>query len=151
MTGAPAAPLIDRVRSRLASVPGTGVPGAATVAALVREETGGLLGDRAVLATADLAVLVVPARLRAAAAARTLLESPAGAWSTALLVSRPVPGGLTRAQVADVVGRPVFAELAADRAAVVRSERGEPPSVAARAPLGLVSRQLLGRLPGRAA
>ncbi|MGY1843198.1 septum site-determining protein Ssd [Modestobacter sp. SYSU DS0875] len=104
-----------------------------------------------VLAAADLAVLVVPARLRAAAAARTLLESPAGAWSMALLVSRPVPGGLTRAEVADVVGRPVFAELAADRAAVVRSERGEPPSVAARAPLGLVSRQLLGRLPGRAA
>ncbi|TWH75572.1 secretion/DNA translocation related CpaE-like protein [Modestobacter roseus] len=104
-----------------------------------------------VLAAADLAVLVVPARIRAAAAARPLLASPAGAWSAAVLVSRPVPGGLSRADVAHLVGRPVFAELAADRAAVVRSERGEPPAVGARAPLGLVSRQLLGRLPGRAA
>jgi hypothetical protein len=105
----------------------------------------------AVLAEADLAVLLVPARLRAAAAARNLLDREASAWATALVVSRPVPGGLTRAEVADVVGRPVFAELAADRSAVARSERGEPPSVAARSPFGLLSRLLLGRLPGRTA
>lgn len=43
-----AGPLVDRVRARLAAAPG--VPGPATVAALVREEAGGLLGDRAVLA-----------------------------------------------------------------------------------------------------
>jgi secretion/DNA translocation related CpaE-like protein len=106
------------------------------------------VGTDAVLGEADLAVLVVPARLRAAAAARTLL---AGAWASALLVSRPVPGGLTRHQVADVAGRPVVAELAADRSAVARSERGEPPSIAARSPFGLVSRQLLAQLAGRAA
>jgi hypothetical protein len=53
--------------------------------------------------------------------------------------------------VADVLGRPVGAELAGDRSAVARSERGEPPSVAARSPFGLVGRQLLARLPGRAA
>ena len=105
----------------------------------------------AVLAEADLAVLLVPARLRAAAAARNLLDREASAWATALVVSRPVPGGLTRAEVADVVGQAVFAELAADRSAVARSERGEPPSVAARSPFGLLSRLLLGRLPGRTA
>jgi secretion/DNA translocation related CpaE-like protein len=103
----------------------------------------------AVLAEADLAVLLVPARLRAVAAARNLLDRQRSGWATALVVSRPVPAGLTRAEVADVVGRPVFAELAADRSAVARSERGEPPSVAARAPFGLLSRQLLARLPGR--
>jgi secretion/DNA translocation related CpaE-like protein len=104
-----------------------------------------------VLGEADLTVLVVPARLRAAAAARALLSGGSSPWAAALVVSRPVPGGLTRPEVADVVGRPVFAELAADRSAVVRSERGEPPSVAARSPFGLVSRQLLAALPGRAA
>jgi secretion/DNA translocation related CpaE-like protein len=105
-------------------------------------------GTEAVLGEADLAVLVVPARLRAAAAARALL---AEAWASALVVCRPVPGGLARADVADVLGRPVAAELAGDRSAVARSERGEPPSVAARSPFGLVSRQLLARLPGRVA
>jgi secretion/DNA translocation related CpaE-like protein len=104
-----------------------------------------------VLAEADLAVLLVPARLRAAAAARVLLGSERSPWGSALVVSRPVPGGLTRAEITDVIGRPVLAELAADRSAVARSERGEPPSVAARSPFGLLSRQLLGRLPGRAA
>ncbi|HEV7726537.1 MAG TPA: septum site-determining protein Ssd [Modestobacter sp.] len=99
-----------------------------------------------VLADADLAVLLVPARLRAAAAARALLTG-AGGWSAARVVSRPVPGGLSRQEVADVVGRPVFAELGHDRSAVARGERGEPPSVAARSPLGVLSRQLLADLP----
>ena len=104
-----------------------------------------------VLAEADLAVLLVPARIRAAAAARALLGGEQSPWAAALVVSRPVPGGLTRADVASLVGRPVTAELSADRSAVARSERGEPPSVAARSPLGVLSRQLLSRLPGRAA
>jgi len=102
------------------------------------------------LAEAELAVLVVPARLRAVAAARALLEG-SRPWASALVVSRPVPGGLTRGDVAALLGRPVFAELAADRSAVARSERGEPPSVAARSPLGVLSRQLLAQLAGRAA
>ncbi|SDY15530.1 helicase/secretion neighborhood CpaE-like protein [Modestobacter sp. DSM 44400] len=98
-----------------------------------------------VLADADMTVLLVPARLRAAAAARALLTG--GGWSGARVVSRPVPGGLSRKEVADVVGRPVFAELGHDRSAVARGERGEPPSVAARSPLGVLSRQLLVELP----
>jgi secretion/DNA translocation related CpaE-like protein len=105
----------------------------------------------AALAETDLAVLLVPARLRVAAAARALLAVEGSPWATALLVGRPVPGGLTRAEVADVVGRPVFAELAVDRSAVARSERGEPPSVAARSPFGVLGRQLLAQLPGRTA
>ncbi|MCZ2803908.1 septum formation initiator [Modestobacter sp. VKM Ac-2983] len=105
----------------------------------------------ALLAEADLGVLLVPARLRAGAAARALLEGDPRPWSAALVVSRPVPGGLSRGQVADVVGRPVFAELAADRSAAPRSERGEPPSVAARSPLGGLSRLILAELAGRAA
>jgi hypothetical protein len=95
-------------------------------------------------------VLLVPARLRAAAAARALVGAPGGAprsWAAARVVTRPVPGGLSRQEVADVVGRPVLAELAHDRSAVPRGERGEPPSVAARSPLGVLSRLLLAELP----
>ncbi|GAA4743235.1 CpaE-like family protein [Modestobacter marinus] len=105
----------------------------------------------ALLAEADLSVLLVPARLRAGAAARALLDGDSRPWSAAVVVSRPVPGGLSRAQVTDVVGRPVFAELGADRSAAPRSERGEPPSVAARSPLGGLSRLLLAELAGRTA
>ncbi|WP_233498743.1 septum site-determining protein Ssd [Blastococcus sp. TF02A-26] len=101
----------------------------------------------AVLAEADLAVLVVPARVRAACAARVLVDGPESSpWSSARLVVRRVPGGLAPDEVADVVGRPVLAELAHDRSATVRGERGEPPPVGARSPAGAAARAVLGAL-----
>ncbi|GAA3183615.1 CpaE-like family protein [Blastococcus jejuensis] len=103
----------------------------------------------AVLADADLALLVVPARLRAATAARLLVEAPGSPWSAAQLVVRPVPGGLSRGDVAEVVGRPVLAEVPFDRSAVARGERGQPPAVSARAPLGGLARRVLAGLPVR--
>jgi hypothetical protein len=57
-----------------------------------------------------------------------------------------VPGGLDRAEVADVVGRPVLAELPHDRSAVPRGERGEPPLVGPRSPLGNVARRILAEV-----
>lgn len=103
----------------------------------------------AVLADVDLAVLVVPARLRAATAARLLVEAPGSGWSTARLVVRSVAGGLSRDEVADVVGRPVLGELPHDRSAAPRGERGEPPSVSPRSPLGSLARLVLdGLAPG---
>lgn len=101
---------------------------------------------QAALAAADLALLVVPARLRAATAARLLVSAPESPWSTAELVVRPVSGGLMPREVAEVVGRPVFAELPHDRSAVPRGERGELPPVGARAPLGVVARRVLARV-----
>jgi secretion/DNA translocation related CpaE-like protein len=105
----------------------------------------------AVLAEADLAVLVVPARLRAASAARSLLTGAPGepaSWGSARLVVREVAGGLSPAEVAAVTGRPVLAALGHDRGAVARGERGEPPSVAPRSPLGAAAGRLLGALAG---
>jgi secretion/DNA translocation related CpaE-like protein len=99
-----------------------------------------------VLEDADLAVLVVPARLRAVTAARLQVGSPDSPWAGAHLVVRQVPGGLSREEVGDLVGRPVVAELAHDRSAVPRGERGEPPLVSARSPLGTVARRILGTL-----
>lgn len=120
--------------------------GRPVVVDLPRSASGLAAPGEAVLAEADLAVLVVPARLRAATAARLLVEAPGSGWSAARLVVRSVAGGLSRDEVADVVGRPVLADLLHDRSAVHRGERGEPPSVAPRSPLGSLARRILDDL-----
>jgi secretion/DNA translocation related CpaE-like protein len=109
----------------------------------------GPLEGSAVLADADLAVLVVPGRLRAATAARLLVEATGSPWSAAQLVAGRVPGGLGPHEVAAVVGRPVLAELPHDRSAVARGERGEPPDVGARSPLGSVARRIVTMVGAR--
>ena len=103
----------------------------------------------AVLADADQVLLVVPARLRAATAARLLLDAPGSPWAAAGIVVRAVPGGLSRDDVADLLGRPVAADLPFDRSAVPRGERGEPPVVSPRSPLGGLARRVLSGAPGR--
>jgi secretion/DNA translocation related CpaE-like protein len=100
---------------------------------------------------ADLALLVVPARLRAVTAARLLVEEPTSAWARAHLVLRRTHGGLTADEAADLVGRPVLAELPHDRGAVARGERGEPPAVGPRSPLGGLARKVLAAVPSGAA
>src|SRR3954466_11628234 len=97
----------------------------------------------AVLADADLAVLVVPARLRAATAARLLVDGPGAPWAAAHLGVRGGPGGFSSEEGGDVVVRPALAELPCDRCAVRRGERGEPPAVSPRSPLGTVARRIL--------
>jgi secretion/DNA translocation related CpaE-like protein len=119
---------------------------------LARPGLGGqAVPAQAVLADADLALLVVPARLRAATAARILVEAPESAWSGAQLVVRQVAAGLSSDEVADVVGRPVLCELPHDRSAVPRGERGEPPAVTPRSPLGGAARQVLAAVRNAAA
>ena len=106
-------------------------------------------GVAAVLADADQVLLVVPARLRAATAARLLLDAPGSPWAEARIVVRAVPGGLSRDDVADLLGRPVAADLPFDRSAVPRGERGEPPVVSPRSPLGGLARRVLAAAPAR--
>ena len=108
----------------------------------------GCRGRGRVLADADLAVLVVPARLRAATAARLLVEDPASGLGGGPAGGPPgAPAACPGSELADVVGRPVLAELPHDRSAVPRGERGEPPTVSARSPLGGLARQVLAALP----
>lgn len=138
----------------------------AAVVEAVRAEGHGVVVDLprgtpadALLAEADLVALVVPARLRAACAARLLLrgggdDGPDGfgeknAWSAARLLVRRVPGGLPADEVGDVVGRPVLAELPHDRAAVSRSDRGQPPPVSRGTPWAGMAARLLAELAGR--
>jgi pilus assembly protein CpaF len=70
MSGTSAAPLVERVRARLAT--GTGTPSPAAVAALVREEAGELLGERAVLS----AVRAATDELSGAGVLEPLLRTP---------------------------------------------------------------------------
>ncbi|GAB2936233.1 CpaE-like family protein [Rhodococcus aerolatus] len=81
------------------------------------------LGDAALAALerADLAVLVVPAELRACAAARRVAAAVAGRAAVLKLVVRgPGPGGLSAADVASVLALDVLATVRAD----ARLERG---------------------------
>ena len=99
-----------------------------------------------VAADADLAVLVVPALLRSATAARLLVDAAGSPWCAAQVVVRRVPGGLDADDVTEIVGRPVVAELAHDRGVTVRGERGKPPVVGARSPFGGAARRVLACL-----
>src|SRR4051794_12500971 len=79
-----AAPLVERVRARLAA--GAGAPSPVAVAALVREEAGGLLGDRAVLsmvraATDELAGAgLLEPLLRTPGVTDVLVNGPESVW-----------------------------------------------------------------------
>ncbi|PZA18924.1 ATPase, T2SS/T4P/T4SS family, partial [Modestobacter versicolor] len=79
-----APPLVERVRARLAS--GAGAPSPVAVAALVREEAGGLLGDGAVLtavraATDELSGAgVLEPLLRLPGVTDVLVNGPASVW-----------------------------------------------------------------------
>ena len=156
----PAAPSLGPPRLIKVARPAEPVPDEAVVAVVeaarsvgcrvvVDLSRAGPAGASAVVADADVAVLVVPARLRAATAARLLVDAPASSWAAAQLVVGRVPGGLSCDEVAAVVGRPVLAELAHDRSAVPRGERGEPPDLSPRSPLGAVSRRILTVLGDR--
>ena len=72
MSSDSAPPLVERVRARLAAVPGTADPSSAAVAALVREEAGALLGDRGVLS----AVRAATDELSGAGVLEPLLRTP---------------------------------------------------------------------------
>lgn len=139
-------------RSRPGDVPAPAITAVADAAAaegctvvldLPRPRPGG--GEEAA-DSADLAVLVVPARLRAAGAARLLVDAHGPPWSSAAIVVRTAPGGLSADDVQEVVGRPVLAVVGHDRSAASRGERGRPPSVGPRSPLGTGARRILDAL-----
>jgi secretion/DNA translocation related CpaE-like protein len=85
--------------------------------------------SRAVLDRADLTVLVVPAEVRACAAARRvvtqLLDEGAHAQ---VLVRGPAPGGLRADEVAQAVGLPLLTGMRSEPGLAATLERGQPPS-----------------------
>ncbi|TFV48542.1 septum site-determining protein Ssd [Blastococcus sp. TF02A_35] len=137
----PASPPADALTAVVDAARSTGRP---VVVDLARPGPDGPEeGARAVLADADLALLVVPARLRAASAARLLVQAEGSSWAAAQLVVRTFPGGLGPGDVAEVVGRPVLGELPPDRDVRARGERGRPPCAGTRSPLRALARRVL--------
>jgi secretion/DNA translocation related CpaE-like protein len=99
---------------------------------------------RAVLAAASCVYLVVPAEVRAAAAAaRVLATLEPLAGEIALVVRGPAPTGLPAEAVADALGLPLAGELKPEPGLPAALDRGDVPPVRPRGPLALLCARLL--------
>jgi secretion/DNA translocation related CpaE-like protein len=99
------------------------------------------------LAAADIALLVVPAELRAcAAAARIAAAVAAHTGSLRLVVRGPAPGRLRAREIARTLGLPLAGSLRAEPDLARALERGEPPAGTGKGPLAVLCRRLITEL-----
>ena len=110
---------------------------------------------RVVLDAATCVLLVVPAEVRAVAAAgRVAAGLGALSRDLRLVVRGPAPGGLAAPALAGVLGLPLAGQLRAEPGIELALERGEPPARRGRGPLAELCDRLVAELapsPGRAA
>ena len=107
---------------------------------LPRSDTG--LGALAELV--DLGLLVIPAEVRAAAAAPKVVEQVyAGVAEVRLVVRGPSPTGLTAHAIGAVLQLPIVANMRAEPGVSAALDRGEPPGLRARGPLARGTRAVL--------
>ncbi|MDQ1715506.1 MAG: hypothetical protein QOC60_1451 [Frankiaceae bacterium] len=93
------------------------------------------LGAQLIAEQAALVLVVVPAELRAAAAAANVCNQLRGCPDVRLVVRGPSPGGLDGWLIADALGLPLAATLRAESGLAAAYERGEVPGARARSPL----------------
>jgi secretion/DNA translocation related CpaE-like protein len=97
-----------------------------------------------VLSAATLTLLVVPAEVRATAAAgRVAIGVGLLAGDLRVVVRGPSPGGLTGELVADKLGLPLAGWMDAEPDLADALEHGRPPGTDRRGPLAILSRALL--------
>ena len=102
---------------------------------------------RIALAASDLVLIVVPAEIRAAAAAaRVATEVMRFADDVQIVVRGPAPGGLDATDIASSLGLPLAGQLKAEPDLAVALERGEVPAGRGRGPLAEFCRRLLASL-----
>ncbi len=109
------------------------------------------LDDAAVLAlqAADRVLLVVPAELRAtAAAARVAATAAPHCDDLSVVVRGPAPGRLRAREVARALGLPLAGTLRPEPGLCQALERGEAPAAAGRGPLAGLCQRLLAELSG---
>jgi secretion/DNA translocation related CpaE-like protein len=107
------------------------------------------LDDAAVLAlaAADRALLLVPAELRAcAAAARVAAIAAVHTSALKVVVRGPAPGRLKPREVARALGLPLAGTLRPEPELARALERGEPPAGTGRGPLALLCQRVLDDL-----
>ncbi|GIJ66480.1 septum site-determining protein Ssd [Virgisporangium ochraceum] len=101
----------------------------------------------AALAAADHALLVVPAELRAcAAAARVATEALRHVGSMSLVVRRPAPGNLSPKDISRALGLPLAGTLRSEPAIARGLERGQPPAADGQGALADLCTRLVGHL-----
>lgn len=109
------------------------------------------LDDAAVVAlqAADRAYLIVPAELRAtAAAARVATSAVLHCPRLAVIVRGPAPGGLKAREVARSLGLPLAGTLRPEPGLRRALERGEAPASSGRGPLAILSGRILSDVAG---
>jgi secretion/DNA translocation related CpaE-like protein len=100
--------------------------------------------ERPVLDAARQVLLVVPAEVRAAAAAGRVARALEPLVADVRLVVRgPAPTGLAAEMVADSLGLPLAGEARAEPGLAEALDRGEPPGLRSRGPLASLSRRLV--------
>jgi secretion/DNA translocation related CpaE-like protein len=103
--------------------------------------------SRTVLSLASLVLLVVPAEVRAAAAATRVATQLAPLCADLRLVVRaPSPSGLSADEIARALGLPLVGFLRAEPGLDLALERGEPPARRGRSPLAALCESLLDDL-----
>ncbi len=103
----------------------------------------------AALQAADLVVLVVPAEVRACAAAATVAARAAGHGAPLHVVVRgPAPGGLAPAEIARALDLPLLAAMRPQPGLAAALDRGRPPG-RGRGPLTGAAAEVLARLDER--
>jgi secretion/DNA translocation related CpaE-like protein len=145
--------LLSFDREDLVSVPGEAMAATLDAARLGRDmiitDLPRRLDDAATLAlqSADRAVLVVPAELRAtAAAARVAATMALHCDDLAIVVRGPAPGRLRAREIARVLGLPLAGSLRPEPGLCAALERGEAPAADGRGPLAELCRQLINDL-----
>lgn len=145
--------LLSFARDDLLPVPGEAM--AATLEAACRgrdvviADLPRQLDDAATLAlqAADRALLVVPAELRAtAAAARVAATVSLHCENVSVVVRGPAPGKLRAREVAKALGLPLAGSLRPEPAMCQALERGEAPTSSGAGPLAELCKQIIGDL-----
>ncbi|WP_203915293.1 septum site-determining protein Ssd [Rhizocola hellebori] len=96
------------------------------------------------LRSADRALLVVPAELRAAAAAAKVAGAAlAHRYELSVVVRGPAPGRLNASEIAGALGLPLAGRLRSEPRIAGAIERGEPPAANAKGPLAIFCRRLI--------
>lgn len=99
------------------------------------------------LAAADRALLVVPAELRAcAAAARVAAAAMGHTASLEVIVRGPAPGRLKPREIARALGLPLAGSLRPEPDLARALERGEPPAGSGKGPLAALCQRLIADL-----
>src|SRR6266545_3905175 len=99
------------------------------------------------LAAADIALLLVPAELRAcAAAARVAAAAAPHTPSLRVVVRGPAPGRLRPREIARALGLPLAGSLRAEPDLARALERGEPPAGTGKGPLASLCQRLISEL-----